>query len=110
MKLRSEIFLCFIGEEQFAESKWGPKQKQHKHNQHVDYSTKFWKPTPEIGKHRRTCVQWDWDVEEKTRKYPIAGINLKKKITSLRLMSKRMINLNSVKNVVGVPDIKNFNW
>lgn len=33
----------------------------------------------------------------------------KKKTTSLRLMSKRMINLNSVKNVVGVPDIKNFN-
>lgn len=33
----------------------------------------------------------------------------KKKTTSLRLMSKRMINLNSVNNVVGVPDIKNFN-
>lgn len=33
----------------------------------------------------------------------------KKKTTSLRLMSKRMINLNSVKNVVGVPDIKTFN-
>lgn len=33
----------------------------------------------------------------------------KKKTTSLRLMSKRMINLNSVKNVVGIPDIKNFN-
>lgn len=79
MKLNLRSFEFFLGEEQFAESKWGLKQKQHKHNQHVDYSTKFWKPTPEIGKHCRTCVQWNRDVEEKTRKYPIAGANLKRK-------------------------------